>query len=112
MGSPARREMAEQIVWALPLAVVRLPHTTALRHCTAVANPWPGVRLEAARWGGRTVDLEVMRTATGSHELTVFGFEHGRRIVLLYRAGLELAELALALTADLPRAATKKAAHV
>lgn len=112
MSSPARRDVAEQIVRALPLAVIRLPHETALEHCAAAATPWPGVRVEAARWGGRTVDLEIMRTATGSHELTVLGFEHSRRVVLLHRAGLELADLALVLTADLPRAATKRAAHV
>lgn len=88
-----------------------MPHSIAVQHCTVVSSPWPGVRIDAARWAGRSVDLEILRTATGNHELTVFGFEHGRRTVLLHRAGLDGAELASVLTADLTRSETSRAAH-
>jgi hypothetical protein len=107
-GAPA--EVAVQIIEALPLAVVRMPHATAIEHCTEVATPWPGVRIETVCWAGRTVDLEILRTPAGSHELTVFGIVDGRRTVLLHRAGLDLVELGLVLTADLTCAAAKRAA--
>ena len=106
-------EVVAQIVAALPLSVIRMPHATAIEHCTALGAPWPGLRLEAVQWTGRTADLEIRRTGGGAYELTVFGFVGGRRVVFLHRAGLELVELALVLTADLTRAAAKRAAaHV
>ena len=109
----ASPEVVAQIVQALPLSVIRMPHATAIEHCTALVAPWPGVRLETVQWAGRTADLEILRTAGGAHELTVFGIVGGHRTVLLHQAGLELVELALVLTADLTRAAAKRAAaHV
>lgn len=85
--------IADEILRSLPLLTVRLPHDMARRNCVVVASPLPGVRIDAARWHGETVDLEIVRSEDGTHELTVFGVRHNKPWILAHHDQLTLSEL-------------------
>lgn len=84
---------AKEILRAIPLLTVRLPHNMALRNCRPIRRSGVGVWIDAARWQGETVDLEILRQQDGRYELTVFGVRHAKPWIIEHHEDLALAEL-------------------